>query len=193
MTTTSHFWRNHRFLACDAAFVLVLVAVPSLAPADGTQLQVNTQTTGNQYAPDVAVATDGSILVVWSSASSAGTDLTGTSVQGRLLHWDGTFVGSDIQLNTYTQDDQKNPAIAADPAGGFLVVWSSEGSLGDDQDSKSIQSRRFDTSGAASSVEQQVNTVTTAASTTRMSTSRPCPPTATWSPGPHLTPEGTIP
>jgi len=42
-------------------------------------------------------------------------------------------VGSEFQVNTYTTSFQRNPAVASDAAGNFVVVWdSSEGQDGSD-------------------------------------------------------------
>jgi uncharacterized membrane protein len=33
--------------------------------------------------------------------------------------------GAEFQVNTYTTDHQTSPAVAADAAGNFVVVWES--------------------------------------------------------------------
>lgn len=63
--------------------------------------------------------------------------------------------GGEIQVNTTTTSYQVNPVVAADGAGGFLVVWHSFGQDGSDD---SVQARRFDAAGTAVGVEFQVNT-----------------------------------
>ncbi len=38
----------------------------------------------------------------------------------------GTAVlGPQLQINTYTTSAQRNPAVASDAAGNFVVVWES--------------------------------------------------------------------
>ena len=44
-------------------------------------------------------------------------------------------MGAQFQVNTYTNDSQVLPAIAADAAGDFVVVWESSGSSGGDTSS----------------------------------------------------------
>ncbi len=51
----------------------------------GSDLQVNHVTAGDQGSPRLAAAPNGTITVAWHSASSAGDDAAGTSVQARRL------------------------------------------------------------------------------------------------------------
>jgi hypothetical protein len=41
-------------------------------------------------------------------------------------------VGEEFQVNCYTTDFQRRPAVAADLQGNFVVVWQSDGSYGTD-------------------------------------------------------------
>ena len=43
-------------------------------------------------------------------------------------------VGPEIQVNSYTPGNQVWPAVAASPAGDFVVVWTSDGSTASDTD-----------------------------------------------------------
>jgi hypothetical protein len=131
--------------------------------ADGTPVgddfQVNSHTTGAQVEPSIApVPPTGGFVVVWSSATSAGSDSSGSSVQGRLVGPDGTLVGQDFQINTYTTLDQGSPEASADPVSGEIVVaWSSQGSAATDSSGTSVQARRFTASGSPLSDDFQVN------------------------------------
>ncbi len=49
----------------------------------GEQFQINAYTTGSQAAPAVRADPNGGFVVVWDSATSAGTDSSGRSVQGQ--------------------------------------------------------------------------------------------------------------
>ena len=51
--------------------------------AIGTELQVNTYTTGAQAFTNVAAEPGGNFMVVWQSEGSAGSDTTGYSIQGQ--------------------------------------------------------------------------------------------------------------
>jgi hypothetical protein len=64
--------------------------------------------------------------------------------------------GPDFQVNTYTTGAQTEPDVAASGA-GFVVVWESWGSPGDDDDGPSIQAQRFSPEGAPAGPQFQVN------------------------------------
>jgi hypothetical protein len=70
-------------------------------------------------------------------------------------------LGSEFQVNTYTTGTQGGTlAVAADPAGNFVVVW--EGYSYDNYpDAWSVFGQRFDANGAPLGSEFQVNTYTT--------------------------------
>jgi len=70
-------------------------------------------------------------------------------------------VGAELQVNTYTTGSQLEPAVAADGAGNFVVVWRSVGSAGADTDYESIQGQRYDDSGTPLGTQFEVNTYTT--------------------------------
>jgi len=73
----------------------------------------------------------------------------------------GDPVGGEFQVNTYTSGRQEDPSVAPDGAGGFVVVWASEGSSGTDTSNTSVQAQRFDAAGLPVGGEFQVNTYTT--------------------------------
>ncbi len=126
--------------------------------ARGGEFQINSYTTYSQRWPSVAVApVDGSFVTVWQSGS-VGTDY---SIQGQRYASDGTARGGEFQVNTYTTNDQRLPAVTVEPEGDFVVVWQSYGSSGSDTSSTSIQGQRYTSDGAPSGDEFQVNTYTT--------------------------------
>ena len=129
----------------------------------GGQIQVNTYTTGGQLNPQVAADSAGNFVVVWNSYSSTGADGDSQSIQGRRYAADGAALSGQFEVNTYTTSGQRYPAVAADSAGNFVVVWDSFGSAGTDRSSFSIQAQRFAANGAALGAQFQVNTYTTAA------------------------------
>jgi hypothetical protein len=133
----------------------------STGDAVGTEFTVNTYTTGAQSAPEVAVDSSG-FVVVWSSYQSPDDDYR--CIRGQRFAFEpGTppfgTVGSEFQINGYTTGTQAEPSVAS-VAGGFVVVWYSDGSLGPDT-GYSIQGRAFDGGGTAIGTEFQVNTYTT--------------------------------
>lgn len=109
----------------------------------GSQLQVNSYTTGLQTSARVAPLSDGSFVVVWSSLGSSGSDSSGNGIQGFRVSSTGVPMGSQFQINTYTTSDQLAPTVAADAGGDFIVAWQSLGSSGGDSSGRSVQARRF--------------------------------------------------
>ena len=120
----------------------------------GGEFRVNTYTTNRQDHPRVAVNGDGSFVAVWNDASR---DLSGSAVTGQRFDASGAKVGSDFQVNTQTDNSQEFPAIAADRAGNFVVVWESRLQ---DGSSYGIFGQRFDRNAAKVGTEFAVNTYT---------------------------------
>ncbi len=106
----------------------------------GDQFKVSTYTSSYDAAsPSVASDAAGNFIVAWHSDGSSGTDTSATSVHARFYASDDSPLSDEFQVNTYTTDDQHRPSVAMGPAGGYAIVWSSEGSHGTDTSSWSIQ------------------------------------------------------
>jgi hypothetical protein len=121
----------------------------------GAEFQVNTYTTYAQAFPAVAIDAAGNFVVVWQGL---GPDGSSDGVFGQRYDAAGAPRGGEFQVNTYTTDGQYTPALAMEPGGGFVVVWTS---YGQDGDAPGVFGRRFDTAGAPRGAEFQVNTYTT--------------------------------
>ena len=59
----------------------------------------------------------------------------------------GDPIGAEFQVNSYTTGRQATGVVATRSAGGFVVVWRSEGSSGTDTSVFSIQGQRYDGAG----------------------------------------------
>ena len=70
-------------------------------------------------------------------------------------------LGGEFRVNTYTTGGQYGPRVAHQPDGGFIVVWGSVGSSGDDTSGGSVQGQRYSSVGVPLGNEFQVNTSTT--------------------------------
>lgn len=121
---------------------------------DGAAIQVNSYTTGPQGFPEIAVTSSGEYVVAWESAPQDGSDF-GVFVQRFAV--DGTKIGSEIQVNTYTTGTQWDPSVAVDGSGNFVVAWHGDGG----NPSFDVFARRFDASGSPQGDQFQVNTFTT--------------------------------
>jgi hypothetical protein len=128
---------------------------------EGGEFRVNSDTTGNQFNPAVAMDAAGDFVVVWGAADQTG-DATNTDVYARQYKADGSPVqSSEFLVNTYTTGVQDLPVVAMDAGGDFVVAWESynEASATSDYD---IYARRYDAAGTALTGEFQVNTFTSA-------------------------------
>ncbi len=127
----------------------------------GDEFQVNTYTTDGQTGAEVSIAADNSFVVVWTSDGSEDTDSGSLSIQGRRYASDGSPLGGEFQVNTFTTSDQAGAALAQGTAGDFVVVWDSIGSPGSDSSNRSVQGQCFAADGSPIGEQFQVNSYTT--------------------------------
>ncbi len=83
----------------------------------GAQFQINSYTTLAQHSPSVAAAPNGDFVVAWESFRSSGTDTSFASIQGQRYASNGAVLGGQFQVNSYTTDYQRDPALAVSPNG----------------------------------------------------------------------------
>jgi hypothetical protein len=139
-------------------------------------LVVSTPTNNYQINPAVAVLNNSNVVVVWSSYNQATTNRQ--NVYGTILSPDGTtVVNSEFLVSAATQYNQRSPAVAALPKGGFVVAWVTEGNITVLNDTTSatsaaaslpvpsvdIYAQLFDSNNVASGSKFQVNTNTSPA------------------------------
>lgn len=123
----------------------------------GVEFQVNSYTTYSQLAPSIGSDADGNFVVVWSSYFPDGSQ---ASVQAQLYDDSGNPVGDEFQVNSYTTSYQRRASVGVDQDGDFVVAWESAGSYGSDTSHWSVQAQRFDSAGAMTGGEFQVNSYT---------------------------------
>ncbi len=139
-------------------------ALPAAAQAPvpvGAEFQINAFPAAEQRYPAVAMASDGSFVLVWTSDESFETDTSERSVQGQRYASDGSPQAGQFQVNTYTMLSQYDPSVAMAGDGAFVVMWVSDGSFGTDNDGFSIQGQRYASNGSPQGSQFQVNTYTT--------------------------------
>ncbi|HEY5597923.1 MAG TPA: tandem-95 repeat protein [Kiloniellales bacterium] len=122
--------------------------------AAGAEFQVNTFIQGAQDAADVAALADGGFVVTWQSQSQDGN---GMGVFAQRFDAAGQAVGGEFQVNTFTQNGQQAPDVAALADGGFVVVWESQNQ---DGNNLGVFGQRFDATGEAVGSEFRINTFT---------------------------------
>ena len=120
----------------------------------GGEVLVNSTTGSTQLESDIAVAPDGSYVVVWRDSSGADGDVAGIFMQR--FDASGAAVGSETLVNTTIANQQIRPAIAMDDAGNFVVVWQSWSQ--DRNNTYGVYAQRFDSGGNALGGEFLVNT-----------------------------------
>ncbi|MEM8994683.1 MAG: hypothetical protein AAGF23_07810 [Acidobacteriota bacterium] len=143
------------FLQDGSEEATILRFLDATAAPDGGEIVVNTEVLGDQEDAALAVDASGLIAVVWESTSQDGN---GEGIFAQILDADGASVGPEFQVNAFTTGDQKNPRVAADGAGGFVAVWTSEDQF--DDVSEEIYGRRLSADGAVIGDEFRVNTET---------------------------------
>ena len=90
-----------------------------------TDVLVSTYTNNFQINPAVAGLNNSNVVVVWASFNQAGSNSL-QDVYGQIFSPSGQKVGTNFLINQFTAYNQRRPAIAALPNGGFVVVWMSE-------------------------------------------------------------------
>ena len=149
---------------------LALLVVAATASAQvrpvGTEFQVNTYTSGDQYQTGRAVCTagNGDFVVVWQSGSPYGgsvngADGDGTGIFAQRYASSGASKGTEFQVNSYTIGSQVDPALCCQPDGDFVVTWTDATYIGPFEIGE-IHAQRFASSGGFLGTEFQVNAYT---------------------------------
>jgi hypothetical protein len=120
----------------------------------GSEFQVNTFTSLNQFAPAVASDADGDFVIAWRSRQ----DTSDYGVFAHRFSSTGDPLAIEFQVNTYTPFGQRFPRVAADEDGDFVVVWHTFPNQ--DGSGYGVSAQRFSSSGSFSGIEFQVNTYT---------------------------------
>jgi hypothetical protein len=118
----------------------------------GPEFRVNTFTAGFQTNPSVAADASGNFVVVWESNGQDGSNY---GVFGQRYASSGVPLGPEFRVNTYTTNNQRNPSVAADPVGNFVMVWSS---YTQDGVQDGVFGQRYASSGTPLGPEFRVNT-----------------------------------
>jgi cysteine-rich repeat protein len=118
--------------------------------------RVNSHSTSTQNNPAVAAGGDGNFVVTWQSNFQDGWSY---GVFMQRYDATGSPLGGEFQVNTWTTSHQRYPAVAADAAGDFVIVWQSHYSQ--DGDGAGVFGQRYDNGGTPQGGEFLVNSTTT--------------------------------
>lgn len=124
----------------------------SLSGTFGT-FRVNESAAGHQENPRVAMLPDGGAVFVWQGGAKGFQ-----KIYARFLGAGGVFTTGDIRVNTFTGEQQVNPAHAVLADGTVVVVW---GSFRQDGSLQGVYAQRLSASGQKIGEEFRVNQATT--------------------------------
>src|SRR5947209_3637587 len=89
----------------------------------GGEFQANQNNTNDQTLPAVGMVVAGDFVVAWQSV---GVDSSGLGVAARRYGADGSALGGEFVVNTTATGQQRDPSVAMDASGAFIVTWASD-------------------------------------------------------------------
>ena len=126
--------------------------VSSAGAAIGGEFQVNAEVGGDQRYPKAAGLNSGGFVVVWVSQYALGAFDNIEGVVAQRFDSNGNPLADEFSvLDDLDGLRHRNPAVAADADGGFVIVW-------DEEYSGQVQARRFDSAGGENGSELVVGT-----------------------------------
>ena len=115
---------------------------------DGSEITVNTTTTGTQDWPDVATLDSGRFAIVWRSTHNGNSDIYAQAFKAG-----GDKLGIEINVHGANAHEDIRPSVSfVQDAGNMLVVWQAP-----DADGQGIFGRWFDKNGFSQGDVFQVN------------------------------------
>lgn len=126
----------------------------------GTEIRINTTTTGEQDGPTVTGLADGGYLATWEGSGAGDT----YGIFAQRFNAAGAKVGGEVRINSTTTGAQQDPVVTTLTNGGYVVAWqSSPDELSDDENTKSpseIYLQLYSSSGTKIGGQTLVNTTT---------------------------------
>ncbi len=118
--------------------------------ADGNAMEaeftVQASSTGLVSTPSVAMDASGDFVITWETYTQ---NDSGFDIRAARYNAEGVRQGNDFVVNSFTTGYQRNPSIAIDAAGDFVIAWMSYG-----QDySIGIHAQRYGRDGSPDGVE----------------------------------------
>lgn len=118
----------------------------------GEEVAASSHSEANQIQPAIAGLANGNFVVVWSAD---GPDGSMQGVYGMLFSANGAKIGNEFQINQFTLNNQRTPAVTALLNGGFAVTWVSEGER--NGSSVDVYARLYNANGVGQGAEFRVN------------------------------------
>ena len=149
-------WSRYSEVAPDSFDDLdVMIRILSADGQTKTTHRLNSSTEGGQSGPDIAVCSDGRMLVAWESDVIVGDE--GRGIVARWLNPDGTALSDEIHVNAHIPNAQKFPVVTVTEDCYGIVVWQSPEQ---DGDKDGLFGRLLTPGGGVQGDEFQINTTT---------------------------------
>lgn len=116
---------------------------------------VNTNTTGLQWYPTIVLDQVGNFVIVWHDEPFVGAN--NDDIYAQRFNADGSKIGSEFRVNTYTTNIQAFGDVGMDATGNFIITWWSNLQ---DGSSPGIYAQRYDKNGNKLGGEFQVHSST---------------------------------
>ncbi|MBC5783734.1 SBBP repeat-containing protein [Ramlibacter sp. USB13] len=124
--------------------------------AQGAAFQVNATAGSDQAHAVVAMDAAGNFVVAWESENQDGASW---GVFARRYDAAGNALGGEFQVNVAASASERQPSIAMDAAGNFVIAWHA-GNPSGAVPTYDVYARRFDAAGNALGGEFRVNATT---------------------------------
>lgn len=114
-------------------------------------------TEGQQDSPSVAMDSTGNFVVVWRD------DQDGNGIgqiHARGFHFDGSGRFGPLTVNSESGGRQRNPVVAMEPGGSFVVVWEDDSDDSDGSGNYDVFARGFHADGTGRFPDTVVNQTT---------------------------------
>ena len=108
----------------------------------GSVFTVNSNTNGYERGLDASMDAQGNFVIVWAGDYP---ETDGLDILSRRFASDGTPIGSQVLVNSYTNGTQTAPSVAMAPDGRYVVAWHGFNHPGGDE--YDIYFQRFDALG----------------------------------------------
>lgn len=115
--------------------------------------RVNQIGAGHQENPRVGLLADGGAVFTWQGGAKGFQ-----KIYARFIGPDGVFTTGDVMVNTYTNEQQINPALAVLADNSVVIAW---GSFGQDGSMQGVFAQRLASNGDKLGSEFRVNQTTT--------------------------------
>lgn len=133
--------------------------MPIIPSRAGGEILVNTAVNFDQLAPSGTRLGNGTFVIVWHDTNPA-SDGSQASIKAQLYSANGTPIGTEFRVNTFTTGNQQDAVVAPLANGGFVIAWHSLISYPGDGDAATV-AQIFDANGAKVGGEILVNTTVT--------------------------------